>query len=94
MNILDYKKNPIYRMYEMIHMEALRYNVKVMSSEIVGLVPKDAIYRSLIYYLDMHHIAYDKHMSLNQMTSYAIKYLGFRDFDSSKIIEYHIEDLS
>jgi glutamate formiminotransferase len=94
MNILDYKKNPIYRMYEMIRMEALRYDVKVMSSEIVGLVPKDAIYRSLVYYFDMHHIAYDKHMSLNQMTSYAIKYLGFRDFDSSKIIEYHIEDLS
>ena len=94
MNILDYKKNPIYRMYEMIHMEALRYGVKVISSEIVGLVPKDAIYRSLLYYLDMHHIAYDKQMSLNQMTSYAIKYLGFRDFDSSKIIEYHIEDLS
>ena len=94
MNILDYKKNPIYRMYEMIRMEALRYDVKVMSSEIVGLVPKDAIYRSLVYYLDMHHITYDKHMNLNQMTSYAIKYLGFRDFDSSKIIEYHIEDLS
>lgn len=94
MNILDYKKNPIYRMYEMIHMEALRYGVKVMSSEIVGLVPKDAIYRSLTYYLDMQHMPYDKQMSLNQITSYAIKYLGFRDFDSSKIIEYHIEDQS
>ena len=94
MNILDYKKNPIYRMYEMIQMEALRYGVKVKSSEIVGLVPKDAIYRSLTYYLEMHRIAYDKQMSLNQITSYAIKYLGFRDFDSSKIVEYHIEDQS
>jgi glutamate formiminotransferase len=94
MNILDYKKNPIYRMYEMIQIEALRYGVEVKSSEIVGLVPKDAIYRSLTYYLDMDHITYDKHISLNQITSYAIKYLGFRDFDSSKIIEYHIEDQS
>lgn len=94
MNILDYKKNPIYRMYEMIHMEALRYGVKVISSEIVGLVPKDAIYRSLCYYLDMENIVYDSKMSLDEMTQYAIQYLGFRDFNSSKIVEFHIEGLS
>ena len=94
MNILDYKKNPIYRMYEMIRMEALRYGVNVTSSEIVGLVPKDAIYRSLCYYLDMENIKHDSSMNLDETTHYAIQYLGFRDFDSSKIIEFHIEDLS
>ncbi len=91
MNILDYKKNPIYRVYETIHMEALRYGVKILSSEIVGLVPKDAIYRSLKYYLDMENITYEKDMNLNEIVTYAIKYLGLRDFDHSKIIESHIE---
>ena len=92
MNILDYKKNPIYRVYETIHMEALRYGLKIISSEIVGLVPKDALYRSLQYYLDMEDIAYDKEMSIDDVTTYAIKYLALRDFDKYKIIEAHIED--
>jgi len=92
MNILDYKKNPIYRVYETIHMEALRYGIKVLSSEIVGLVPKDAIYRSLRYYFDMENITYDKDMSFDDIVAYAVKYLKLRDFDKSKIIEAHIED--
>lgn len=93
MNILDYKKNPIYRIYETIHMEALRYGIRIKSSEIVGLVPKDAIYRSLQYYLDMEDIPYQKDMSIDDIVHLGIKYLGFRDFDKFKIIEAHIEDI-
>lgn len=93
MNILDYKKNPIYRIYETIRMEALRYGINITSSEIIGLVPKDAIYRSLQYYLDKENIAYDKNMSLKQIVTYGITYLRLRDFDESKIIEAHIEDI-
>ncbi len=92
MNILDYKKNPIYRIYETICMEANRYGIKIKSSEIVGLVPRDAIFRSLQYYLDKDKIEYKKDMSLQEIVNFGIKYLGLREFDKYKIIEAHIED--
>jgi glutamate formiminotransferase len=90
MNILDYKKNPIYRILETVKMEARRYHVEVTSSEIVGLIPKEAITDSLKYYFAVRDESFDKKMSLNDMTEYAKKDLMFRDFDDSKIIEAHV----
>ncbi len=51
MNITDYKKNPLYRVYEFIAMEARKYNVSVVKSEIIGLLPEDAITATLNYYI-------------------------------------------
>ncbi len=90
MNILDYKKNPIYRVYETVKMEAKRYDVKVTGAEIVGLVPKGALLNSLKYYYAVAKLDYDKEMSLEKMTNAAIKHLEFRDFDKDKIIESNI----
>lgn len=91
MNILDYKKNPIYRIFETVKMEALRYHVKVTSSELVGLLPKDSLIRSLRYYFKANNLEFDKTMSFDDLTKYAIKYLKFRDFDKLKIIEANIK---
>lgn len=90
MNILNYKKNPIYRIFETVRMEALRYNVKVTGSELVGLLPKDALVRSLKYYFSVNNMEYNKDFTLEEITEYAIKYLKFRDFDKEKIIEANI----
>ena len=92
MNILDYKKNPIYRIFETIKMESLRYGISIKSSEIVGLMPKEALFQSIQYYLDKEKISYDQNMSIEEIVSYGIKYLWLRDFDQFKIIEAHIED--
>lgn len=57
MNVVDYKKNPLYRVLEMIKMEAKRYGVEVIRTEIVGSIPMDAVLNSLSYYLqteDLH----------------------------------------
>ena len=43
MNLLDYTRTPIHRAYEMVRSEASRYGVPVVGSEIIGLVPLDAI---------------------------------------------------
>ena len=90
MNILDYKKNPIYRIFETVKMEALRYHVEVISAELVGLLPKDALIRSLRYYFKVNNLEFNKDMSLEDINTYAIKYLMFRDFNKLKIIEANI----
>jgi glutamate formiminotransferase len=90
MNILDYKKNPIYRILETIKMEIKRYGVSVTSSEIVGLLPKEAITDSLKYYFACDKIPFDSKMGLDDLTKHAIHYLKFRDFSPLKIIEAYV----
>jgi glutamate formiminotransferase len=90
MNILDYKKNPIYRILETVKMEAKRFHVLVTNSEVVGLVPKQALLDSIKYYLAIDKIPYDKEMDDEEILNYSIKYLHIRDFDSFKIIEKNL----
>lgn len=54
MNITNYKKTPIYRVFETVKMEAKRYGVNVLGSEIVGLAPMDALIESTEYYLGLY----------------------------------------
>ncbi|MCK9176123.1 MAG: glutamate formimidoyltransferase [Clostridiales bacterium] len=54
MNITDYRKNPIYRVFETVKMEAARYGVPVVGSEVIGLAPLEALTDSLEYYLGLH----------------------------------------
>ena len=51
MNLLDYTKTPIHRAYELVRVEAERYGVTVVGSEIVGLVPLDALVGLVDFYL-------------------------------------------
>lgn len=60
MNITDYRKNPIYRVFETVKMEAARYGVAVAGSEIVGLSPLAALTESLEYYLGLHGFDQEK----------------------------------
>jgi glutamate formiminotransferase / 5-formyltetrahydrofolate cyclo-ligase len=87
MNILDYTKNPMYRIYEVVKMEALRFHVAVKSAEIIGLIPKAALSDSIKYYLQVESKAFDKNMDLKTLTELSIGYLKLRDFNAEKIIE-------
>lgn len=60
MNIKDYKKNPIYRVFETVKMEAKRYGVNVLGSEIIGAVPMEALADSMEYYLGLNGFKMDK----------------------------------
>ena len=60
MNITDYRKNPIYRVMETVRMEAKRYGVPVLGSEIVGLAPMEALVDSVEYYLGLHGFSEEK----------------------------------
>ena len=90
MNILDYKKNPLYRILETVKMEAKRYHINVPSCELVGLIHKEALLKTIKYYFQVEGKEFDANMSLEDITKYSIMYIGFRDFDISKIIEANI----
>ncbi|MCD6450969.1 MAG: glutamate formimidoyltransferase [Acidobacteria bacterium] len=53
MNLVNYKKTPIFRVVELIRAEARRYGVPVIGSEIVGLVPNDALLACADFYLQL-----------------------------------------
>ncbi len=54
MNITDYTKNPIYRVFETVKMEAARYGVQILGSEVIGLAPMEALTETAAYYLGLH----------------------------------------
>lgn len=60
MNLTNYKKTPIHRALEMVRREAQRYGVPVVSSEIVGLVPEEALLDSAGYYLQLERFSSDQ----------------------------------
>lgn len=60
MNLVNYEKTAIYRTFEMVKMEARRYGVEVVGSEIVGLVPMKALVESLEYYLQLENFSIEQ----------------------------------
>jgi len=55
MNMINYKGTPLFRAYELIKAEAERYGVPIVGSEIVGLVPLEAVVDSAGFYLKLEN---------------------------------------
>jgi glutamate formiminotransferase len=53
MNLTNYEKTPIFRVFETVKREAARYGVAVLESEIVGLVPSAALSAAAEFYLQI-----------------------------------------
>jgi glutamate formiminotransferase len=53
MNLTNYQKTPLFRVFETIKNEAQRYGVPVIGSEIVGLVPMEALVDAVDHYLKL-----------------------------------------
>lgn len=60
MNITNYQKTSIYRVFETVKMEAKRYGINVLGSEIIGLVPLQALIESIEYYLGLNDFNINK----------------------------------
>lgn len=60
MNLTDYTKSAIYRVFETVKMEAQRYGVNVIGSEVVGLVPMQALVDCAEYYLRIENFSMDQ----------------------------------
>lgn len=60
MNMTDFTKTPLYRAFELIRIEAQRYGVSIVGSEIIGLVPMDALLATSEYYLGIENFSYEQ----------------------------------
>lgn len=56
MNLIDYQSTPVHRAYELVAREAAAYGVSVVESELVGLIPEDALLDTAKFYLRLHGI--------------------------------------
>jgi glutamate formiminotransferase len=52
-NMTDFKRTPLHRVLETVRSEAARYGVPVVGSEIVGLVPAEALVDAADHYLQL-----------------------------------------
>ena len=53
MNLTNYQKTPIFRVFEIVKREAERHGVSILESEIVGLVPSAALISAAEFYLQI-----------------------------------------
>ena len=54
MNLTNFSKTPIYRAFEMVRIEASRFGITVAESEVIGLVPMDAMIEVSKFYLQLN----------------------------------------
>jgi glutamate formiminotransferase len=57
MNLTDFSKTSIYQAVEMIRFEAQRYGVTIAGSELIGLVPLQAVVDTASYYLGLENFS-------------------------------------
>jgi len=53
MNLTNFEKTPVFRVFETVKREAERYGVSILESEIVGLVPSAALMSAAQFYLQI-----------------------------------------
>jgi glutamate formiminotransferase len=67
MSINDYEKTPLYRVFEVIKIEAKRYNVSIVGSEFCGMAPLQAVLDSAAYYMKVDNL------TMNQVLEIAVQ---------------------
>lgn len=55
MNLVDYKKTSVYHAFEFVKREAARFGVNVVGSEIIGLLPMEALMEAAVWYLQVEN---------------------------------------
>jgi glutamate formiminotransferase/formiminotetrahydrofolate cyclodeaminase len=95
MNITNYRLIPLWKVFETCSEEAEKLGVRVTGSEVIGLIPKDAILEAGRYYLRRQ--GKSDAVPEKDLIHVAILSLGLNDvsrFDpAKKILEYRIEEV-
>ncbi|MDR1801816.1 MAG: glutamate formimidoyltransferase [Lachnospiraceae bacterium] len=55
-NMTDYTKTAIYRIFELVKIEARRYGINIAGSELVGMIPVQALVDCAEYYLQLENL--------------------------------------
>ena len=67
MNMVNYEGTPLYRVFELIRIEAARYGVSIIGSEVIGLTPAKALIDCAEYYLQIEKFDYKKQVLENHI---------------------------
>ena len=59
-NMTDYTRTALYRAFELVRVEARRYGVSIVGSEIIGLVPMEALIDTASYYLGLENFSMEQ----------------------------------
>ena len=66
-NMTDYTKTPLYRAFELVKIEAKRYGVNIIGSEIVGFAPMEALVDTAVYYLGLEKFSTEQILEARMM---------------------------
>lgn len=67
MNLTDFTRTAIYQAHEMVRMEAKRYGISIIGTEIVGLLPMQALTDVAEYYLGLENFSINQVLETNLM---------------------------
>ncbi len=86
-NLVDYKTTPVHKVYETTKKIANKYGVEISGSELIGLIPKDALFTAGSFYNnDLINATEDE---LIQSSIIGLGLNDLRPFDPNKrILEY------
>ncbi len=92
-NLLNYKITPLYRVFEEVEKFASEFGVRVTGSELVGLIPKDALLETGKYYLNKQNGF--KGLAEEDILLIAVQSLGLSEISrfeiEHKVIEYRFK---
>jgi len=92
-NLTNFRKTPLHRLFEEVKKEAKKLEIEVTGSELVGLVPEEAILTAGRFYLVRE--SSEERSSKNKIIDTAINYLGLSNsyefHPDEKILEYKIK---
>ena len=57
MNLTDYTQTSVYQVFEMVRFEAQHYGVTIAGSELIGLMPLEALVNTAAYYLGLENFS-------------------------------------
>lgn len=80
-NMTDYTRTALYRAFELVRIEARRYGVAIVGSEIIGLVPMEALIDTASYYLGLENFSMQqvrKRVSWNSARSIKIMCVRYK----------------
>ncbi len=93
-NLTNFRKTALYKVFETAEEEARNFGLRVTGSEIVGLVPFDALYEAGVHFLAKQ--GKNTGVPEQEIIDIAIKSLGLSDVSEfkpeEKIIEYRLKD--
>lgn len=90
MNVTDYHQTSVYRAFEAVKMEAKRFDVEVIGSEIIGLVNLDCLKDIAAYYLKKANRD-EINLELEEVVEVVKEHLLLHDFNEKKVIEYYVK---